>query len=95
MFEYDVFENRTSAKLATLKFFNSELTDISSHMVVDISAGNDIHFSSSNNEDTIIIRPSITKYDIYVRDKRSIENCITEDSELSAEEAVFYAMSYI
>ncbi|MEK6884248.1 MAG: hypothetical protein AABY22_31750, partial [Nanoarchaeota archaeon] len=78
MFYYDVFENRTTALLASYKFFNSSLIDLSSHMIVDVDTGHDVHFIANSKEDTIIIRPSITKCDIYVKDKSGNESCITE-----------------
>ena len=57
--------------------------------------GNEIQFTASNKEDTIIVRPSIIKCDIYIRGLDGREQCVTDEITLNEEQATFYAMSYV
>ena len=92
MFEYSVYEKCTTTKLATCKFYDPMMTDISAHMITDIQIGHEVHFKYKNN--IVVVRPSLAKSDVYIISDSGESTCITEGNENTSEEAVFCALTY-
>ena len=90
---YNTYELNTKKKLSEHRFYEIQHCDVAAHFATDLDSGQEIRFES--NDYAVILRPSITKNDLYITNDDGSETCITINVSYDSEQLSFFAITYI